>query len=653
MKLLLVLTFILITLGVIFKTRVPSTNKPSKNTPSPIGYGYTNPNFIKNSKGEISNFSLLDQNGNYHELYRYSDKKAIVIISSKLACQLPATFFKNINSLASDFSHENIAFFFMNSNINESRIDIAKNSIKKAITIPTLLDSSGAIAHLFQLKSQNELVIISPQGWRKIYHGFYDNNLKDILHDLSIDKNIQAKQSPPQTKETCAITFQNNEKISFDKDVAPILINKCLSCHSNEGHFPPYFTSIEKFKNWSQMSKETILTDRMPPGSADSFYGDYHDNFTLTKEEKSKLLFWLINGMPTTKNNDPIQNFLKTKNYSKKNELKPIYTATMNQAMPIAPGGQMEYGYVQLGGQVPYDMWVTGVKVKSTNPRQIHHEAMMITSQPLSLYEKVGKEKFKINQEKIDKNIDGDIVLYTLRAMRQIELKKSPGTYFRSQVWGAGKPQPFFWGHNNAAFIPKGYYIILENHYMGTGRNETEQTTIEFFGHLKKESFINRLNSFTLTTNDFEIPAKAKNYLVTTPSWKVNSDIKFTNFLPHLHMRGSSVKLNLIEPDGKKKIIYSAPNFNYGWQTGFLINLINPIPVKKNSIVQAECTFDNSPENPFNPDPHKTIRFGQRLDRTEMCKINTNFTIEDKKVNSSDVFELVDQNLRKQIKYED
>jgi hypothetical protein len=93
-------------------------------------------------------------------------------------------------------------------------------------------------------------------------------------------------------------------------------------------------------------------------------------------------------------------------------------------------------------------------------------------------------------------------------------------------------------------------------------------------------------------------------------------------------MRGQAVKVEMTSPEGITKTLASIPNYYYGWQTGAGLEPIEPISVKKGSKLRTKCYFDNSSQNPFNPDPNKQVVWGQRVDRTEMCKMNMNYTVE-------------------------
>jgi hypothetical protein len=169
------------------------------------------------------------------------------------------------------------------------------------------------------------------------------------------------------------------------------------------------------------MSKETIMTDRMPPYSADTYYGQYRNDISLTPTEKRNLLKWFNAGAPKENANDPL--ILANEKALEKSKIKtskeePIYTVTM-KPWKIPAGGEIEYQYIQLGEAAPFDMWITGGWTTSSNPRQVHHAALMITSKPLSFYEELSKKKFEINKEEIKSNTDAskyetDSIIYNL-----------------------------------------------------------------------------------------------------------------------------------------------------------------------------------------------------------------------------------------------
>lgn len=616
------------------------TGSKHKDVPPPIGYGYKNPNALTTAKGEIGDFSLLDHNGDFQSLYRNSDAKAVVIISQGNDCPIIQKYAKTIKELNDKFSGQKVLFFLINANRGDNRQALIDESKKYGYGVPILMDPSQIVTESLGITRTSEAVVINTQGWKVVYRGAIsdrldygadkqnarNNYLNDFLENFLANKK---STTTPVPAKGCLISFSQPD-ISYEKSVAPIFVSKCLNCHSESGGYLPYFNSYDKVKSWVAMSKETLFTDRMPPFSADPLYGEYRNDISLTADQKRTLVKWFEAGAPKDGKNDPLQEYA-IKTTAREKKLKkfsnPIYTVTM-EPKKIPPGGETEYQYIQMGGPAPFDMWIHGGWTTSTNPRQLHHTAMMVTSKPLKFYEHLAQKKFHVNKEEIEANTDGDVFLYVLTAINIYERKNAPDTFFRFMVWGAGKPQPFSFKKRGVAFLPKGSYLILETHYMGTGIEETEATTVKLFGSRKKPEHAKILHHYTLHNSKMVVPPLVKDFEVITPYWDIDKDIHLNSFLGHLHMRGKAAKLEVLNKKGETRTILSIPNFYYGWQTGAGLEPMEPIAVKAGEKLRARCRYDNSPQNPYNPDPSKTLKWGQRVDRTEMCKMNLNYSID-------------------------
>ena len=173
-----------------------------------------------------------------------------------------------------------------------------------------------------------------------------------------------------------------------------------------------------------------------------------------------------------------------------------------------------------------------------------------------------------------------------------------------------------------AIFIPKGYYVVLEVHYLGNGKEDEEQTKIQFYGYPegKKPAGLKRIRYFWTITTEMEIPPGTRDFVVPTKSVRIQKNMRIVTLLAHLHMRGTAARLIMTDPQGRERIVTSIPNFDFNWQSGAKLEPDPPIFVPAGSRLRAECTYDNSAQNPRNPDPEKFIKHGQTLDRAEMCK---------------------------------
>lgn len=582
----------------------------------PVGYGFKK--FDITSKGDIFNFALLDHNGVFQELYRQPGSGNFLIVASDFDCPSFPELVKELNQI----DPGKLSVLLINANDNSYRKSLINTSNVLKNNIPILMDTSNSVLSELNFKRVGDFVVTNRNGWKRKLSG-------NLFEDVSIiNQFIKAFPNQKALKLTkmlnkCNLNLRKvPNEISYEKVIVPILMSKCLSCHSKSGSIPPYFDSFDKIRNWRQMSKETILTGRMPPISFDPYYGEYFNDISLSDDEKLLLVQWFSQKSNLKVDSDPIKKY-KPDEPRHVNPKDFLYAAEMENPHEIPPSGETEYKYFQLGGPVPFDMWVRGYKTISSNPRQLHHESLMITSKPLSFYEDLENKWFKRDQKaaKIAKKTDGDIFLFTLRAIETYEEKYSSDTYLRMQTWGAGRKVESFYQKRVGAFIPKGSYLILETHYMGTGRTEFEKTKIEFYGSRTKPPKVSAIRSYNIVSAKIAIPPNVNNYEVKTPYWSPKRDIRILSFLGHLHMRGKSVKLVSTTKEGETKIIVSIPNFYYGWQTGANLRALEPILVKSTDKLQTICTYDNSVYNPFNPDPNKVIRHGQRVDRTEMCRM--------------------------------
>ncbi len=100
------------------------------------------------------------------------------------------------------------------------------------------------------------------------------------------------------------------------------------------------------------------------------------------------------------------------------------------------------------------------------------------------------------------------------------------------------------------------------------------------------------------------------------PSYKVESDFEFTDnatiyqLMPHMHWRGKDFLYELKFPNGTKQTLLSVPQYDFGWQNTY--RLEQPVAVPKGTTLHCVAHFDNSKDNPANPNPKKAVRWGDQ-----------------------------------------
>ena len=93
------------------------------------------------------------------------------------------------------------------------------------------------------------------------------------------------------------------------------------------------------------------------------------------------------------------------------------------------------------------------------------------------------------------------------------------------------------------------------------------------------------------------------------------NDEYITSLTPHMHLGGKSMQIDVTFPDGRRQTLLSVPEYNFNWQITY--RAAEPIFIPKGTRLKIVAHFDNSKNNPLNPDPSKIIRWGSASE-TEM-----------------------------------
>jgi hypothetical protein len=158
-----------------------------------------------------------------------------------------------------------------------------------------------------------------------------------------------------------------------------------------------------------------------------------------------------------------------------------------------------------------------------------------------------------------------------------------------------------------AILIKAGSDLVLQLHYTADGKESEDRSKVGLI--FAKEKPTERLVMLSAQNNRFAIPAGDPNYEVTQKV-TLQADSKLMSFLPHMHLRGKAMDFVITYPDGKKETMLSVPHYSFEWQLSYY--LANPVILPKGTTVEAIAHFDNSANNPANPDPTKEVHFGEQ-----------------------------------------
>jgi hypothetical protein len=380
----------------------------------------------------------------------------------------------------------------------------------------------------------------------------------------------------------------SNPPPTFTKDVAPILQKHCQTCHRPGEAAPFSMLTYEDTLPWAPTMKMVVTRKIMPPWFADPQYGHFANERSLSADEVRTIVAWVNGGSQKGVPEDmpaPVNNFVEGWGIS-----TPDIVFQLPKPYSVPAAGVIDYQYVIVPTGFKEDKWVQALEVRPTDRAVVHH-IIAYLREPGSNYFKDQKPGvfFIAPPPKADEKTD------TSALPSDFLVGYAPGQPAEILHPGEGK------------LIKAGSDIVFEVHYTPNGKATTDQTKLGLV--LAKAAPKERVLTLSASNGTFKIPPGDPDYKVDA-SFEVQKPVKLVGLHPHMHSRGKSFEYRLTFPDGKTETILSVPVYNWHWQLWY--NLADPIDLPQGTKIECTAHFDNSPNNPENPDPTKAVIWGQQ-----------------------------------------
>jgi hypothetical protein len=160
---------------------------------------------------------------------------------------------------------------------------------------------------------------------------------------------------------------------------------------------------------------------------------------------------------------------------------------------------------------------------------------------------------------------------------------------------------------STAKYVPAGARLRFQIHYAKVDRADTDRTSVGLYLAAKPPA--NPLKRVDLRNRFFLIPAGAPQHEVKR-CYDAEQDRWLVAITPHMHYRGKDASYELVHRDGRREILLRVPAYNFDWQLQYRFK--DPVLVEKGSRMVVTFHYDNSANNPANPDPSKAVRWGDR-----------------------------------------
>jgi mono/diheme cytochrome c family protein len=519
----------------------------------------------------VDDFVLPDQHYLARQLYRMGDAKAVVLITYASGDATVRKEAAAYEALKAAYKPKGVEVMMLASKLGETREKVTPEAKALGISMPILFDYDQLIGEGLNVTRAAEVIVVDPKTWTVAYRGPVDGA------GAALDA-LVAGQKPALLVRAAtggAIAFPQrgkaHDKISYAKTVAPIIEQKCATCHQPGGIGPMPLNSYEQVKGFSPMIREVLRTNRMPPYLADRTVGAFQHDDRLTGDEIKTLVHWVEAGAPRGGGADPLT---KVKFGAPDWPLgKPDIIVEIPEAK-IPATGVMEYQRPVVPSVMTEGRWMKATTFRVTDRQVVHHILTGV--------------------------VEGE--------------QKAGATASESQ-WGASlggygpgrgsniSPQ------DTGTWVPPSGGVAFQNHYTPYGKETVEKTQmgIYFYPKGKEPKYV--LRTFGIFDFSLVIPP-GEEWHGERAYVDVPKEMVLYGLTPHAHHRGGSVQVSVLYPNGKEQMLLSLPRYEFEWQYEYFLK--DPLKIPAGSKVITRWTFDNSTRNPSNPDPTKKVTWGEQ-----------------------------------------
>ncbi len=532
----------------------------------------------------VDNFRLLDHRGISHELHYLSDQKAVVLMVHGNGCPIVRQALPALRAARERFADRGVSFLLLNANAQDDRAAIAAEVSEFGIDLPVLRDETQLIAESLGVTRTAEVFVIDPRTWTLLYRGPVDDRLaygaqkpsasSRYLEDV-LEATLAGKPAPVSRVEPvgCLVDFPKRDtttessRVTYSEQVAPLLRDRCSSCHRPGGVAPWAMTGYRAVRGFAPMIREVLRTGRMPPWYADRHHGQFVGDLSLPPEDVRTIVHWIEGGAPRGDGPDPLETVTAT---DSEWPMGPPDLVVEIPAFEVPATGVVDYTYPSVPNPVGRDQWVRAIHILPGNRGVVHHVLAGIDDPALR-----GQRPF----------------IEQLAAFGGY----SPGRNFMPFPDGSG------------VRLRAGSNLLFQMHYTPNGKAVRDVTRVGYYFH--KEPPAHEMRLQFMMTRGLRIPPHAKAHTESV-AHVFERDVMLYSLMPHAHLRGRAAKFIARFPDGREETLLSVPRYDFNWQTVYVLEEPKRLPA--GTTVTFDMTWDNSAQNPANPDPTRTVPWGDQ-----------------------------------------
>jgi peroxiredoxin len=503
-----------------------------------------------------------------------------------LGCDCPVAklYAPRLRTLAERFAADHVEFIAINSNPQDPLAKVAKFAgdhglDDPSVRFPMLKDHDGQVAATIGATRTPEVFVIDSLG-RVVYQGRIDDQYRPgVVTDspgrddlrIAIEEALAGKpvSVPSAPAAGCRIAKRRpidpTATVSYAGEVSRILDRNCVECH-RAGEIGPFaLTDYDEIVGWADMIVEVIDQHRMPPWHANEEHARFVNSRRMPDEDKETIRRWVEAGAPFGDAGDlpPPAEFASGWQIG----TPDVVIEMAPKPFTVPAEGTVEYQYFVIDPGFTSDTWVAAAEVIPGNRGVVHH-AIAFIRPPDGV------------------PIDG---LGWLTA------------------YVPGQRMPPAVSHR-ARKVPAGSKIVFQMHYTPSGKVENDLSKIGLI-FADPASVTEELFTLVGINQGLEIPPQQADVSAEGHTDAFPAGGKLLAMSPHMHLRGKAFQVRQRTGD-EERIVLEVPQYDFNWQHTYI--LAEPIDLDRVDSIDFTATFDNSGDNPFNPDPTDFVTWGDQ-----------------------------------------
>ncbi|MFZ0416796.1 MAG: thiol-disulfide isomerase [Candidatus Sulfotelmatobacter sp.] len=380
---------------------------------------------------------------------------------------------------------------------------------------------------------------------------------------------------------------------TFYKDILPILQDKCQSCHRSGEPAPMPLVTYEQTQPWAGKIAAAVDMKMMPPWFADPRYGKFSNDQSLSAEQIRTIGAWADAGAVAGDARDAPAPRQWNEGW---NIPQPDVVVKMPKPVQIPAHGEVEYTYEIVPTHFTEDRWVQMVEVRPSSAAHVHHAVVYIRP-PDSAWLRHAPVSEPFTASMLS---DPEERRQAHETTSDLLLVYAPGS------------APDRWADGMAKFVPAGSDLVFQMHYTTNGEAASDETSVGLVFAKKPPN--RRVVTLQLNNHALMIPPGAEDFRVEVQGTLPN-DATLLSLFPHMHLRGKRFEYDIVHDDGSVETLLRV-NYHFHWQLSY--KLAEPRELKAGTKLRAVAWYDNSKNNPHNPDPDKWVTWGDQTSQEMM-----------------------------------